>query len=116
MSLRDRIDLLEEEGAHRRIEIEDHEHQCDDVTPLRQRLQQLVHEDPQLLNDADQTQHSEHSRQSHHQCHVGVLDGTQLVDFPIADKAWTEDKMTSLVDESHRYFALKRMLKAIDSG
>ena len=42
ISLRDRIDLLEEEGAHRRLDIEDHEHQYDDVTTSRQRLQQLI--------------------------------------------------------------------------
>ena len=41
ISLRDRIDLLEEEGAHR-LNIEDHEHQYDDVTTSRQRLQQLI--------------------------------------------------------------------------
>ncbi len=32
------------------------------------------------------------------------------------DKAWTEDEIIGLVNESHRYFALKRILKALDSG
>ena len=30
------------------------------------------------------------------------------------DTAWTEDKIIGLVDESHRYFALKRMMKTLD--